>query len=355
MLVRNLSAEFSRRGHVCQVAYISDAASLGASEEFERGYREELGAAGISCVQVARGGGKNSPSSILRFRRLVREFRPDILHVHVGHGLLLRAAALLNLPTIYTHHNIRQTFPPALFLLFDRVISRYVAICGPAADLLKRHSSRPVRLIHNGVPVDFAHARERTHVPRDVHVLSVGNLRPEKDHVALIEAAARLVPEFRGQSKTISFSIAGDGPERPRLEKAIAASGLSDHVRLLGTRSDVAALMSQADLLAQPSRSEGLPITLIEAGMSGLPMVASDVGGCSEVVVEGKNGLLVPPARPDLLAEAIAHCLSDNDRYSALSSEAKRLSSRFSIDTCATAHLDLYLDVLAGAEASGRP
>jgi len=347
MLVRNLSLEFVRRGHAAHITYISDAVSLGASETFERRFQEELTAGGVTFNKIGHSGRKNLLKGAIGLRRTIRQFRPDVFHSHLAYGLLFQAAGLARLPTAYTHHNIRSTFPPVLFRVFDRFVSRYVAICRPTAELLHRHTARPIELIHNGVPSSFAEAPPRRRLGRDVHVLSVGNLRWEKDHASLVEAAARLIPMFEAQGRRISFSIAGSGPERETLQDAIAARGLSGHVELLGTRTDIAALMASADMLAQPSRSEGLPITLIEAAMSGLPIVASDVGGCSDVVHDGRNGALVPPQSPDRLAEAIAHILADEGRYVALSAEARAVAAGFSLDHCAAAHLRLYTSISA--------
>ncbi len=347
MLVRNLSLDYAARGHRCHVIYIADAAALHASAAFEQGFKDALDTAGIGYSMIGHDSRRNPLAGAWRLRRIVAAFRPDIVHMHLGYGLLMQALSGVRAPTIYTHHNTVFKFPTALFRLFDTFVDRYVAICDACDALLAKHVRRPITLIHNGVPATFGQAPARATMPRDVKVLSVGNLSAQKDYPSLIAAAAALVPCFAAQGRRITFAIAGEGGERPALEADIAARGLGDHVQLLGARRDIAALMADADLLVLASRYEGLPITLIEAAMSALPVVATDVGGCGDIVADGGNGLLVPPGEPGRLADAVANLLSDEARYVAFSATALHRAERFTLAACTDAHLRLYEEVRA--------
>lgn len=341
-LVRNLSAEFVRQGHDCGVAYISDARSLNADEAFETRFRKDMAAQNIAVWLIGHTSRSNPISGGSRLRDVIREFEPDILHIHVGYGLLLETFGKWTIPVVYTHHNIRKTFPTFLFRVFDRFVDQYIAICDPCAALLRHYVRRPVALIPNGVPPGFSTRIGRASLPPDIVALSVGSLRPEKDHLTLIEAAARLVPAFERAGRHISFKIAGDGPQRRTIEEAIARYELGAHIELLGVCQDISRLMAEADLLIQSSVSEGLPIVLIEAAMSALPIVATDVGGCAEIVVDGHSGYVVPARDPRALADAIEKLLSDEARYVAFSAASKRASDSFTIGCCANAHLGLY-------------
>ncbi len=346
MLVRNLSIEYARRGHSCHVVYISDAAALGASAAFERACKDALDAAGVTYGPLGHETRRNVLLGAWRLRRAVRRFRPDVVHMHLGNGLLFQSLGLVRTPTVYTHHNVVFRFPRVLFRLFDRFVDRYVGICEACAALLARNVTRPITLIHNGVPASFARAEPRTRLPRDVKILSVGNLTPQKDYPTLVAAAAIVAARLAEQGRGVRFSIAGEGGERAAIEREIAARAMGAHVELLGTRGDVAALMADADLLVLASRHEGLPITLIEAAMSGLPAVATDVGGCSEIVEHGGSGLLVPPRRPEALADAILAAVADERRYVGFSAAARRHGDRFTLSSCANDHLKLYDEII---------
>ena len=348
MLARNLSLDYARRGHDCHIAYLADARSLGASRDFEQGFIEQIDAAGIGRTMLGAATRRNPLLGAWRLRRAIRAFRPDVLHVHLGWGLLFGGLGLVRVPTVYTHHNIVIKFDTRLFRLFDRLVSRYVAICRPCHALLARHVSRPIVDIANGVPTDRFDSRPRERVPHDLSVLSVGNLTPQKDYPTLLAAAGQLSAHFGSQGRRIVFRIAGEGAERPALEAAIAAAGLGGVVELLGARRDVPALMAEADLMVQCSRFEGLPIALIEAAMSALPAVATDVGGCAEVIADGETGLLVPPGDAEALATAILQALGDDTRYAAMSRATQRHARRFTLTECADAYLRLYEEVALG-------
>ena len=346
-LARNLSKEFVARGHQCHVAIVSRAVDIGNCPDFQAVFERDLDAHGIGHEVIGDSARRNPLLGGSRLRRIVRRFRPDVIHAHTGHGLMFQASGLVLAPTVYTHHNIRMNFPPALFRVFDRFVDRYVAICGACETMLHRHVRKPVRLIYNGVPAAFASAGVRQAPAEDPVVLAVGALTAQKDYPTLIRAAALVAPRLERQGRRVRFRIAGSGAAEADMRRAIEETGVGDQVELLGTRTDVSRLMAEADLLANSSIYEGFPIVLIEAAMSALPVVASDVGGNGEIVVDGESGRLVPPNRPDLLADRIFELLSEPSTYAAFSARALEASKRFTVERCADEHLRLY-EELAG-------
>lgn len=342
MLVRNLALEYARRGHEVCVAYVSDAVSNRASVEFEVMLKADFKAASISVEEIGHSARRRPWAGARNLRRIVDRFKPDIVHAHVAYGLIFQIAGLIRVPTVYTHHNIHTRFPPYLFKLFDRFVDLYVAICQPCASMLKQHVRKPVEIIYNGVPECFSSADRRTKLPGNPLVLAVGAFTGQKDYGLFLEAAARTIGQFDREKRPIRFQIAGSGPEEMAIRQKAADLNLMDRVEFLGTRTDVADLMSEADLLVNSSLYEGLPITLIEGVMSALPIVATDVGGTSEIVHDGVNGFLVPPRRADLLSRKIAELLSDEERYVGFSRAAKEASKRFTLEECASQHLAAY-------------
>ena len=342
MLVRNLSAEFVRRGHVASILFMSDAAGVGNPPAFERDFLAALAADGVGHDIAGPGAFGGILAGARALRRVVRRFRPDILHVHLARALMWRSFSGVGVPTVFTHHNVVINFSPWLFRLFDLSVDRYVAIGDACRRLLERHARRPIVPIPNGVPAAFAEGGARASLPSDPLILAVGNLSAQKDYATLIEAAALVLPRLAALGREARFAIAGEGAERPRLEARLASLGVGGEFELLGARPDVAALMGRAAALANSSVFEGLPITLIEGAMSGLPTVATDVGGNAEVVADGINGRLVPPGRPDALADALVDLLSDEALYLRFSQAAIERGRRFTLDACVEAHLELY-------------
>jgi glycosyltransferase involved in cell wall biosynthesis len=185
-------------------------------------------------------------------------------------------------------------------------------------------------------------------------LLAVGNLYPVKGHDILIQALgvlARENPDVRWVA-----AIAGRGEEQARLQELTRAMGIEDRLRLLGFRSEIGALLHAADLFVHPSRSEGLPLAVIEAMSTGLAVVASDVGGLREVVTPGVDGELVRPEDPQALAQAILGLLSDPGRRERLADAARRTAvERFGVDSMVEEYLDVYHSTVARANRKARP
>jgi glycosyltransferase involved in cell wall biosynthesis len=140
----------------------------------------------------------------------------------------------------------------------------------------------------------------------------------------------RALPDLLAVDAGLVFVWAGDGPLREQLTGAVSATGLGQHVRLLGRREDIPELLAAADLFLMPSRDEGgaPPFALAEAMLAGVPAVVSDIGALSEVVEDGRNGLLFTGGDPDELVRVIGRALADRDRLSEMASSAREQALR---------------------------
>ncbi len=178
-------------------------------------------------------------------------------------------------------------------------------------------------------------------------VITVANLRPEKSHETLIGAAALLHADF----PDARFQIVGDGPRRAELEALVQTRGLAGVVSFLGHREDVASLLAQADAFVLPSRSEAFPNGAIEAMASSLPVVAASVGGLLDLIDSGRNGLLVEPGNPELLAAALRGLFLDASHAVALGVAARlHVRQRYSFERMVQAFEEIYVAGLpAGA------
>lgn len=178
---------------------------------------------------------------------------------------------------------------------------------------------------------------------------TIGRLDAVKDQAGLITAFKLLRDSSPDSGARLRLVIVGDGPERQRLEQQIAGLDLGDQVRLLGNREDVAALLAEWDLFVLSSVAEGMPNAVLEAMASGLPVVATRVGGVPEVVADGVTGALVPARDPEALAEALRKYTDDavlRSRHGAAG--RKRMESRFSLSAMLSAYEALYDELLAG-------
>ncbi|MGH3080495.1 MAG: glycosyltransferase family 4 protein [Gaiellaceae bacterium] len=286
---------------------------------------------------------------------LLRRERPDILHASSSKaGVLGRlAAAATGVPIrIFTVHGwafaAYTGMPSLLYRWVDRLVGRLtsVTICVSQNDRLAGLRARTCSadrtiVIRNGVSVETA-LRAR-HERRRPLLLSVGRFKAPKDFITLARALA-LLP-----ASSFEALIVGDGPERPALEAELRRLGIDDRVRLAGEQGDVCALLADADAFVLPSRSEGLPVSILEAMAAELPVVASRVGGVPELVVDGESGFLVSPGDPQELATALERLVGDPDLRRRLGAVGRvRAETRFNLNAFRRAHLELYATELAG-------
>ena len=281
--------------------------------------------------------------------RVIRRRRPDILHASSSKaGILGRLAAwFAGVPIrIFTVHGwafaAYAGVPGWLYRLAERsmvpltsatiCVAEYERRAGIAAGACRAEHTV---VIPNAVDVAaFPHAAPRGGL---AELISVGRLRAPKDFITLARALARLQPgSFRA-------SLVGDGPDRSTIEAELARLGLTDAVVLLGDRSDVPELLARAELFVCSSRSEGMPVSILEAMAVGLPVVASRVGGVSEIVDDGRTGFLVAPGVVAALADALARLIDDRALREQMGRAGRQAAlERYDLPQFRQAHIDLY-------------
>ncbi len=176
---------------------------------------------------------------------------------------------------------------------------------------------------------------------------SVGRLQKEKDQRTLIEAFNLLVNQVAPQGRELRLVLAGDGPEKNDLKTLVNQYNLTDKVLFLGARNDVPQIMALLDLFVLPSLGEGISNTILEAMASGLPVVATDVGGNPELVVDGKTGYLVPSQAPKQIVQVISDYLSTPKKLGQHGKQGQQRARRlFSLETMVTRYTAFYDDLL---------
>jgi glycosyltransferase involved in cell wall biosynthesis len=175
-------------------------------------------------------------------------------------------------------------------------------------------------------------------------VTTVGRLHIQKGHTYLIKAASQILDGY----PDVMFLLLGDGEERPSIERQIEERGLSEHFVLLGSRRDVPRVLALSDLFVLPSIDEGLPLAVLEAMAARLAVVATDVDGSREAVVDGETGLLVPKADANALAQGTLRLLADEARRHEMGLKGyQRANSRFSERAMCEQYEKLILSVFA--------
>jgi glycosyltransferase involved in cell wall biosynthesis len=266
---------------------------------------------------------------LTRMVRLLRDLRPEILHLHLvgfnGGRWVLLAARLARVPsvvcTIHIAPRERQSWRKRLDrALLSRVIDGYIAVSRASRERLVNHlglSPRKVVVVPNAVelrrfaaPAEPARraVRAACGIPADAPVIGVlARLSEQKGLTYLISAA----PAILAAHTETHLVLVGDGPLREDLVAQARSLGVDQRVHFVGYRSNTVDFLRAMDLFVLPSLYEGMPLSILEAMGAGLPVVATDVDGTPEAVVDGETGLLVPPADPAALASAVNRLLGD--------------------------------------------
>lgn len=292
---------------------------------------------------------------VYRLIKMLKHCKPDIIHSRLTRAdfysrlagrLTGRPIIINNICSIYSKHFVskhgiwkgrmfnwmyRMTLGPADWFV--------VNADGVMSDLMDKADvpQQKLRRIHNAIDVGryFRDASVRATIRQqlcldvnDCVIGTVGRLHKKKGLEYLIAAAKQLVRD----APNVIFIIVGGGPERGNLEALVRVLGLEDHIRFLGERTDVPDLLSAMDIFCFPSELEGLPNAVMEAMAAGLPVVATDIPGNNELVVNGKSGYLTPVRDSMSLSCAILELINDRTRSVAFGQMGhKIMATRFGI------------------------
>ena len=285
--------------------------------------------------------------TLLRFARWCRRERIEVLQTCDFYANIfgLPGAALAGVPVrIGSRRDLNPDKSPAQIRLQRqayRCATTVVANCAAARGILLAEGLAPasIAVIPNGVDRP-RHESAGVAAEQRTRVITVANLRPEKNHETLIAAADLLSADF----PDVEFQIVGDGPRRSELEALVRSRRLDDRVSFLGHREDVGRLLSEASIFALPSRSEAFPNGAIEAMAAGLPVVASAVGGLLDLIEHGRTGLLIEPGNPTALADALRQLLTNQTAAARIGEHARaHVQQRYSFERMVKAFEDLYL------------
>jgi len=306
-------------------------------------FDDELRTAGVEVISLDRGTRLDLAAWAPLFSRLRRE-PVDVIHAH-KHGANVCGVVLgrlLRVPVVIAHEHAWSWDGQRLRRFLDReLIARGADVVLAVSEHSRRRmieeegmDARVVRLLPNGIPALAApsgrNVRQELGIAQDSPVLgSVSVLRPQKALHVLIQAAARLAPQF----PELKVVIAGRGDEEATLRALVRELELEETVLLLGQRNDVPDLLAAFDVAVCCSDFEGSPLAVMEYMAAGLPVVGTRVGGVPELIEQGVHGLLVDPGDPDALASAVASMLRNPALRAEMGARARERQRReFDID-----------------------
>jgi len=339
----------------------------GPVEDPSQDRRKQIEESGVSYIQVPQLRRNinfffDFPA-LLKIRRLLKRDKPDIVHTHTSKaGLLGRLAArLAGIPSIiHTPHGhvffgYFGALKTKMFVLLEKLASRItdkIIALTPRekADYLRYKVAEEDKLvvIPSGIELhkcQYPPKEERSKLRRELGIPdrsavvgTAGRLVPVKGPGFLLQAVGQVISEH----PDTYLVFAGDGPLRKNLAKDAVDRGLAKKIIFTGWRDDMARVLSVFDVFCLPSLNEGMGRVLVEAMALGKPVVASDAGGIPDLIIPGKNGILVPPQDPEELARQIRFLIENREEREKLGRAGKEMASAYSDEVMVKKIAELY-------------
>lgn len=328
-------------------------------------YVQELAAMNIPVHSLNMRRGVPDPRALFHLAAILREERPKILHSHMVHANIMArvARALTHIPVVIcTAHTVNEggRHREWAYRLTDPLCDLTTQVSQVGMERYVRVGAVPrnkIKFVPNGVDTKLfrpdREARERLRAELNLHDsfvwLAVGRFEEAKDYPTLLRAYAK-VAQNKPPSRLL---IAGHGPLLETIKGLAARLNITSFIHFLGIRKDVSDLMNAADGFVMSSRWEGMPMVLLEAAATGLPIVATDVGGNREIVLHNQSGFLVPPAQPDALAEAMQRLMNlpHQDRLSMGLTGREYVVQRYDLEKIVDQWEAIYCELLKKKQA----
>jgi glycosyltransferase involved in cell wall biosynthesis len=358
--VRDLALVLAARGHRVAVVVLLP------FFEFEA----ELRTGGVATLSLGMRRGVVSARGIARFVAFTARFRPEVVHAHMFAGVMLARGAralwvLARRPwrvLVSTSHSGREIARGRYmaYRLTSFLSDQWTSVSRAGLEVHRVKGAlggQSAAYLPNGIDVgrfrrrasSREHARKLLGLGGELVWLAIGSFRDgDKDYETMLRAFAQTGSPSR-------LLVAGDGVLLEPMRQLAHELGLGERVRFLGMRTDVIELLHAADAYVLSSRAEAMPMVLLEAGASSLPVVTTDVGDCADVVRHGTTGVVVPAGDPEALAKALrrVEAMTRAERDEMGEAARSSIAERFSLDAIVDRWEAIYGELLDGsADAS---
>ena len=307
---------------------------------------ERMEAKGINIVYLNKKPGFDF-SLISKLKKEIKKFSPDAVHVHLNAikyvGLAIRKAKIKK--CVYTVHNIAEKdasgFSQKLnAFFFKKKIIQPVALSETIKESIARlygMELESIPTVYNGIDLAKCKVKENYALGDTIKLIHVGRFFEQKNHKGMLEAFAKIKKEY----PTAILQLVGDGALKESMEKYASDLEIRESVDFMGAKANVHEFLSEADIFMLPSIYEGMPITLIEAMGSGMPIVATAVGGVPDMLSNNESAMLTE-VDADKVFEACVELLKNEDKRVELGKKALAQSDRFSAKYMAEKYCEIY-------------
>ena len=335
--------------------------------DYNPAFRARIRHSDVECYALYKRAGKDV-SIYFRLWHLFRQLRPSIVHTRNLSALEAQLPAALAGVRCRVHgehgrdiHDIdgRNRKYNLLRRMIRPLVSRYIPLSRDLEQWLRNQvgvADNKMVTICNGVDSELFHpaqqGREALPIkdfagPDSIVIGTIGRMQTVKDQLTLARAFVLLLERLPEARKRLRLALIGDGPLRAQAQAMLQQANALDLCWLPGSRDDTPALLRGMDIFVLPSLAEGISNTILEAMASGLPVVATNVGGNSELVIDGQTGILVPAANPEAMADALQRYIEDLGLLHQHGSQGRqRIEREFNLAHMVQRYLSVYDDVI---------
>ena len=310
-------------------------------------FRDVLVDAGIKIENLAE---KKYIKMLKKQILFLKKEKPDIIHANTGAILhMMIACRLCNVPTrIYTVHNEAKLFFGQNYIkkiLYELAFSFFKFVPVAISPTVKqtmieefRSCSEKIPIVRNGVDTVRFYPCQIKNKKNTINIISVGTLYWIKNQ----ELAIKAVCNLHRKGFNISLGMVGDGDDREKLEKMIIDSDAEEYIKIYGRKKNVEDYLREADIYISTSKTEGLPLSILEAMACGLPIVATKVGGVVDIVKNNINGYVVQSDNLNEIEDALEKLVTSEIKRKQYGKESRRISEEWSLNACVKGYEELY-------------
>jgi len=336
-MCENLIYELSKRGvSVIAVSMYS----------YETSITKRLEKAGVDIRYLGKKKGLDL-RVFWRFLVLFLKEKPDVVHTHLyacKTAMLMAILARVKI-RVHTVHNIAERESNYLSRRINKILFKWFDVVPVALSeevqktvaIEYKIKAGNIPVIYNGINLDKCRKKQSYSSKSKFKVLHIGRFSEQKNHKMIIEAFYCFLKIY----PNAELHLIGDGETKVIIEKYVEDHSISDHVKLLGKHGNVYPFLSDADVFILPSKYEGMPMTLIEAMGTGLPIIATAVGGVPDMLTNGKDALLIDVSKEQFI-RALKRLAEDEKLRQSLGEEAWITAHKFSASCMAEKYLKIY-------------
>lgn len=286
-------------------------------------------------------------SIIFKLYQIFNKEKPDVVHTHLYAIKYAMIAAIFSgvKCRVHTVHNIAQKECEKLDKKINKMLYRHCGVIPVAlSNIIKNTIIEEYNINRNDIPVIFnginlsnAIEKKDYDIKGKIKIIHIGRFSKQKNHIGLIQ----IFEELYNINKNVELILIGIGEEKEKIEKMVLEKNINNSVKFLGQQDDVYKYLNQADIFVFPSLWEGIPMTIIEAMATGLPIVATNVGGINDMLVDYEEALVVEVDNKKIL-ESILSLINNEKLRKKLGENAKEKSKKFSSKFMAKGYINVY-------------